>query len=174
MDKPSNAGHSLNEVSQEDPLPILLELDPTSIVNRKWAQVPNASKSTPLPQSQVLLGNNCPQFREMMAKMAVRPGYLKLCGITITPDFDPKTYVAQHFSMDTIPYTVLELLYGEAFHTGNYLTADSWFASKVDKNKAQTFLTKLAKTPYEHSANWNADTNSWKNPNALDCLHHQS
>ena len=107
----------------------------------------------PLPQVQVLLGNNRPQFREMMAKVAVRTGYLRLCVVTITTDFNTKAHVAQHFSMDTIPFTALELLYGEAFQTGHNLTADSWFTPKPDKNKDQTFLTKLAKTPYEHSAN---------------------
>ena len=76
--------------------------------------------------------------------------------------------------MDTIPRKALELLYGEAFPTGQLKTVDSWFESKSEKNKSQTFLTRLAKTPYEHSVNWNAVINSWKNPNALAYLHHQA
>jgi hypothetical protein len=60
----------------------------------------------------------------------------------------------------------------EAFEGGKIFNKDSLFKNKRIKNSLQTFFTRLGKTPYNSSMNYNQERSGWVSPNFLDALHH--
>jgi hypothetical protein len=74
--------------------------------------------------------------------------------------------------MNMIPHSAIPLIVTEAFEGGKIFNKDSFYKSKQIKNSVQTFMTRLGKTPYESSTNYNQDMSGWVSPNFLDALHH--
>ena len=117
------------------------------------------------------LGNQMPYPKKFTGSLSEQPDFQQVMGVDTTAiGFNHNPYV-KLFDMNMIPHSAVSLTVTEAFEGGTIFNKMSLFKNKKVKNSVQTFLTRLGKTPYDRSRNYNKDRSGWVSPNFLDALH---